>query len=43
MLTPSTLCTYRAVFLCGDEQLTYAQLEEEANRFVHYLIESGSE
>ena len=31
----------RVALICGDEQLTYAQLEEKANRFAHYLMEQG--
>lgn len=31
----------RVALICGDEQLTYAQLEEKANRFAHYLIDQG--
>ncbi|MGA9678062.1 MAG: acyl-CoA synthetase [Mycobacterium sp.] len=31
----------RVALICGDEQLTYAQLEEEANRLAHYLIDQG--
>jgi acyl-CoA synthetase (AMP-forming)/AMP-acid ligase II len=31
----------RVALICGDEQLTYAQLEEKANRFGHYLLEQG--
>jgi acyl-CoA synthetase (AMP-forming)/AMP-acid ligase II len=31
----------RVALICGDEQLTYAQLEEQANRLAHYLIEQG--
>lgn len=27
--------------ICGDDQLTYAQLEEKANRLAHYLIDQG--
>ena len=27
----------RVALICGDEQLTYAQLEEKANRLAHYL------
>ncbi|WP_423904476.1 AMP-binding protein, partial [Caballeronia sp.] len=29
----------RVALICGDEQLTYAQLEEKANRLAHYLQE----
>lgn len=32
---------YCADLICGDEQLTYTQLEEKANRFGHYLIGQG--
>ncbi|GAC1652861.1 MAG: acyl-CoA synthetase [Mycobacterium sp.] len=31
----------RVALISGDEQLTYAQLEEKANRFAHYLIDRG--
>ncbi|SOX56217.1 acyl-CoA synthetase, partial [Mycobacterium ahvazicum] len=31
----------RVALICGDEQLTYAELEEKANRLAHYLIEQG--
>ncbi|MEN3222192.1 acyl-CoA synthetase [Mycolicibacterium porcinum] len=31
----------RVALICGDEQLTYAQLEEQANRLAHYLISQG--
>lgn len=31
----------RVALICGDEQLTYAQLEEKANRLAHYLIHQG--
>jgi 3-oxocholest-4-en-26-oate---CoA ligase len=31
----------RVALICGDEQLTYAQLEEKANRLAHYLIDQG--
>ena len=31
----------RVAIICGDEQLTYAQLEEKANRLAHYLIDQG--
>jgi acyl-CoA synthetase (AMP-forming)/AMP-acid ligase II len=31
----------RVALICGDEQLTYAQLEEKANRLAHYLREQG--
>jgi acyl-CoA synthetase (AMP-forming)/AMP-acid ligase II len=31
----------RVALICGDEQLTYAQLEEKANRLAHYLIDEG--
>jgi acyl-CoA synthetase (AMP-forming)/AMP-acid ligase II len=31
----------RVAFISGDEQLTYAQLEEKANRLAHYLIDQG--
>jgi acyl-CoA synthetase (AMP-forming)/AMP-acid ligase II len=31
----------RVALISGDEQITYAQLEEKANRLAHYLIEQG--
>lgn len=31
----------RVALICGDEQLTYAQLEEKANRLAHYLQSRG--
>src|ERR1700759_2155384 len=31
----------RVALICGDEELTYAQLEEKANRLAHYLQEQG--
>src|ERR1700759_1108880 len=31
----------RVALICGDEQLTYAQLEEKANRLAHYRQERG--
>jgi acyl-CoA synthetase (AMP-forming)/AMP-acid ligase II len=31
----------RVALICGDEQVTYAQLEEKANRLAHYLLERG--
>lgn len=31
----------RVAIICGDEQLTYAQLEERANRLAHYLQDQG--
>jgi 3-oxocholest-4-en-26-oate---CoA ligase len=31
----------RVAIISGDEQLTYAQLEEKANRLAHYLKEQG--
>ena len=31
----------RVALICGDEQLTYAQLEEKANRLAHYLQDQG--
>lgn len=31
----------RVALVGGDEQLTYAQLEEKANRLAHYLIDRG--
>src|ERR1700758_1455093 len=31
----------RVALICGDEKLTYAQLEERANRLAHYLIDRG--
>jgi acyl-CoA synthetase (AMP-forming)/AMP-acid ligase II len=31
----------RVALICGDEQITYAQLEEKANRLAHYLTDQG--
>ncbi len=31
----------RVALICGDEQITYAELEEKANRLAHYLIDQG--
>lgn len=31
----------RVALICGDEELTYAQLEDKANRLAHYLIAQG--
>ena len=31
----------RVALICGEEQLTYTQLEEKANRLAHYLQERG--
>ena len=31
----------RVALICGEEQITYAELEEKANRFAHYLIDHG--
>lgn len=31
----------RTALIGGDQQLTYAQLEEKANRLAHYLIDNG--
>src|SRR6185437_1898474 len=31
----------RVALISGDEKLTYAQLEEKANRLAHYLMEQG--
>ncbi|MDT5321935.1 MAG: 3-oxocholest-4-en-26-oate---CoA ligase [Mycobacterium sp.] len=31
----------RVALICGDEQLTYAQLDENANRLAHYLLDQG--
>jgi 3-oxocholest-4-en-26-oate---CoA ligase len=31
----------RVALISGDEQLTYAQLEEKANRLAHYLMDGG--
>jgi 3-oxocholest-4-en-26-oate---CoA ligase len=31
----------RVALICGDEHLTYAQLEERANRLAHYLMDQG--
>jgi acyl-CoA synthetase (AMP-forming)/AMP-acid ligase II len=31
----------RVALICGDEQITYAEMEDKANRFAHYLIGRG--
>jgi acyl-CoA synthetase (AMP-forming)/AMP-acid ligase II len=31
----------RVALICGDEKLTYAELEDKANRLAHYLIDHG--
>src|SRR5262249_42407320 len=31
----------RVALICGDERITYAELEEKANRLAHYLIDRG--
>lgn len=31
----------RVALICGDETITYAQLEEKANRLAHYLLDQG--
>ena len=31
----------RLALICGDQRLTYAELEEKANRFAHYLLDRG--
>ena len=31
----------RVALICGDDEITYAELEEKANRFAHYLIDHG--
>src|ERR1700737_264997 len=31
----------RVALICGDEQLTHAQLGEKANRLAHYLLDQG--
>ncbi len=31
----------RVALICGNEQITYAELEEKANRFAHYLTDHG--
>jgi 3-oxocholest-4-en-26-oate---CoA ligase len=31
----------RVALICGGEQLTYAQLEDKANRLAHYLLDHG--
>lgn len=33
----------RVALICGDEQLTYGQLEEKANRLAHFLRDQGVE
>ncbi|TXI55390.1 MAG: acyl-CoA synthetase [Mycobacterium sp.] len=31
----------RVALICGDDQITYGELEEKANRLAHYLIDQG--
>jgi acyl-CoA synthetase (AMP-forming)/AMP-acid ligase II len=31
----------RVALICGDQQITFAELEEKANRLAHYLIDRG--
>ena len=31
----------RVALICGDDQITYAELEDKANRFAHLLIDRG--
>ncbi len=31
----------RVALICGDDKLTYAELEEKANRLAHYLLDQG--
>lgn len=31
----------RIALICGDEQITYAELEDKANRLAHFLIDRG--
>jgi len=31
----------RVAFICGDEKITFAELEDKANRFAHYLLDHG--
>ena len=31
----------RVALISGDQQLTYAELEEKANRLAHYLLDQG--
>lgn len=31
----------RLALICGDKTITYAELEEKANRFAHYLLDRG--
>lgn len=31
----------RVAFICGDDRITFAELEDKANRFAHYLIDHG--
>ncbi|SBS77259.1 Long-chain-fatty-acid--CoA ligase FadD19 [uncultured Mycobacterium sp.] len=31
----------RVAFICGEDRITFAELEDKANRFAHYLIDHG--
>src|SRR6201993_1003444 len=31
----------RVALICGDDQITYAELEEKANRLAHFLLDQG--
>ncbi len=31
----------RVAFICGEDKITFAELEEKANRFAHYLLDHG--
>ncbi|GAY18076.1 acyl-CoA synthetase [Mycobacterium sp. shizuoka-1] len=31
----------RVAFICGEDRITFAELEDKANRFAHYLLDHG--
>jgi acyl-CoA synthetase (AMP-forming)/AMP-acid ligase II len=31
----------RVAFICGEDKITFAELEEKSNRFAHYLLDHG--